>query len=457
MGHANLEEKIRAAGNPVDMLRNSQIGAYVYPVQAEFTNWRDEQEAWRQTAVLFDQSNHMTDVYFEGPDVVRLLSDHGINSFRTYRLDRAKQFVACSPDGFVIGDAILFPIEENKVVLVGRPSVMNWLQFHAETGGYDVKVERDERLAVNTTGRRTYRYQVQGPNALKILEKVNGGPLPEIGFFRLGHIEIAGRKVPALHHGMSGAPGLEIWGPREEGPEIRAAILEAGEEFGIRAAGARAYSTNTLESGWIPSPMPAVYSGDAMKPYREWLPADGYEGTASLGGSFHSERIEDYYLTPWNLGYDSFMRFDHDFVGREALEKMADAPHRRKVTLAWNSRDVIDTIATMFEKGDRAKYMDWPASNYATLPNDAVMSGGRTVGISTFSGYSSNERVWLSLAMVDPEVAEPGTEVTLLWGEENGGTKKPTVERHAQREIRAVVSPVPYAEVVRQTYRPQVA
>ena len=80
---------------------------------------------------------------------------------------------------------------------------------------------------------------------------------------------------------MAGAPGLEIWGPYEEGDEIRDAILEAGKEFGIVAVGSRAYATNTLESGWIPSPLPAVYSGDKMKKYREWLPASGYEGTGS--------------------------------------------------------------------------------------------------------------------------------------------------------------------------------
>ena len=109
--------------------------------------------------------------------------------------------------------------------------------------------------------RRLYRYQIQGPNAGQLLNKLNGATLPEIKFFNLGEITIAGRKVRALRHGMAGAPGLEIWGPHEEREEIRAAIVEAGNEFGLRQVGARAYATNTLESGWIPSPIPAVYSG----------------------------------------------------------------------------------------------------------------------------------------------------------------------------------------------------
>ena len=68
-----------------------------------------------------------------------------------------------------------------------------------------------------------------------------------------------------------------------------------------------------------------------------------------------------------------------------------------------------------------------------------------------FTGYSANEATALSLAVVDPDV-EIGTEVTVLWGEPNGGTRKTTVERHKQLEIRAVVSPVPYSEVARNTY-----
>ncbi len=164
------------------------------------------------------------------------------------------------------------------------------MQFHAETGGYKVDVIRDDRSPSHPRGkavmRRHYRYQIQGPKATQILDKLNGGPLPEVKFFTMDHINIKGRKVRCLRHGMAGEPGLEIWGPYEERDEIRETILEAGTEFGIVPVGSRAYATNTLESGWIPSPLPAVYTGESMKKYREWLPANGYEATGSIGGSF---------------------------------------------------------------------------------------------------------------------------------------------------------------------------
>ena len=441
----------------MDLARNSQIGPYVYPnVPGEFSNWRDEQHAWRETCCLFDQSYHMTDMYIKGPDALALLSALGVNSFETFAVNKAKQFVACNPDGYVIGDAILFYLDEELLNLVGRPSAHNWVQYHCETGDYNASVERDERAAVNPRNRRNYRYQVQGPNALDVLEKLNGGPLPEIKFFNLGEITIAGRQVRALHHGMSGVPGLEVFGPWDEGAEIKAAIVEAGEEFGLRQVGSRVYATNTLESGWIPCPLPAIFTGDELQAYRDWLPANGYEATGSLGGSFYSDDISDYYLTPYDLGYGPFVKFDHEFVGRAALEKMSADPPRAKVTLAWDGDDVAAAMGTMFQKEDRAKYIDLPLSNYSTWPNDKVLQDGRMVGVSTFSGYSSNESSMLSLAVVDVEQSEPGTEVTLIWGEEGGGSAKPVVERHVQTEIRATVSPVPYAEVVRASYRPAV-
>ncbi len=456
MSHRNLEELLQAVGSPVKLLRNSQIGPYVYPVvPPEFTNWRDEQRAWQQTCVLFNQSFHMTDMYIKGPDALKLLSGLAVNSFDGFDVNKAKQFVACNYDGYVIGDAILFHLDKDLYNLVGRPSAHNWVQYHCETGGYKVTLERDEESAARQGPpvRKVYRYQVQGPNAMKVLEKVTGGPLPKIKFFNMGEVTIAGRKVRTLRHGMVGQPGLELFGPWAEGEEVRAAVVEAGQEFGLKQSGSRTYSSNTLESGWIPSPMPAIYSGEKMKAFRKWLPAKGYEGTASLGGSFYSNNIDDYYLTPFELGYGPSVKFDHDFIGRQALEKMAGNERRKKVTLAWNADDVARVIGTMFQKGDPAKYIDFPSAVYSTLPYDKVTKDGKTVGISTWCGCSFNERAMLSLAIVDVAQSEPGTKVTLVWGEEGGGSSKPTVERHVQTEIRATVAPVPYVEVARVSYR----
>src|SRR5580704_266029 len=181
MSNRNLEELLQAAGNPVHLLRNSQIGPYAFPVvRPEFSNWRDEQRAWRETCALLDQSHHMADLYVKGPDALKLLSDLGVNSFNTFKVNQAKQFVACNHDGYVIGDAILFYLDKNSFNLVGRPSALNWVQYNVETGKYDASAERDERSFVNQGRRKTFRYQVQGPKALQVMEKVTGKPAPDI-------------------------------------------------------------------------------------------------------------------------------------------------------------------------------------------------------------------------------------------------------------------------------------
>jgi glycine cleavage system aminomethyltransferase T len=453
MAMRSLEDKVRAAGNVVDMLRNAPAGPYQFPIKSEFSNWRDEQEAWRKTAVLFDQSYHMTDTYVEGRDVKRLISDLSINSVANWQRDVAKQMVVCNPDGHYIGDSILFILEENQVNIVNKPTVSNWVRYHAATGGYDVRVAVDERTLDNGKQRRGFRFEVQGPKAWEILERANGGPIPKVKFFRMCEVKIAGRKVRALRHGMAGDAGLELFGPYEQGAEIKAALMEAGKDLGLRLAGSRTYSTVAHESGWFPAAVPAIYSGAAMKPYREWLSADSFEGNSSLGGSMVSPNVEDYYLTPFELGYGHIIKFDHDFVGRKPLEAIKDRPHRRKVTLKWNNDDVVRIFSSLFNEGDRFKYLDLPASHYATMPYDMVTKGGRQVGISHYPVYTSNMRSWISLAIVDPAVATPGSTVDIVWGEPSGGSAKPSVERHIQTNVRAVVHPCPIDVTARETYR----
>jgi glycine cleavage system aminomethyltransferase T len=457
MSHRSLEDLLQTAGSPVQLLRNSQTGPYAFPVvRPEFTNWRDEQRAWRQTCALMDQSHHMTDLYVQGHDALALLSALGVNSFRTFRMNQAKQFVACNHDGYVIGDAILFYLDENSFSLVGRPPASDWVQYHAETGGHDVEVERDERSAQNQGRRKVFRFELQGPNALKVMEKILGTMPPDVRFFHMDTFRIGGVDVRALRHGMVGEPGWELFGPWAQGDQVRNTLVEAGREFGLRLVGSRAYPTTCLESGWIPSPLPAIYTGDRLKPYRQWLTDTSYEAMASLGGSYYSDTIADYYLSPYDLGYGKMVKFDHEFIGRAALEKVAPTPQRQKMTLVWNNEDVQRAFGSIFQMpGDGPKFLDLPLANYSTLPYDKVVKGGRTVGLSTYTGFSSNERAMLSLAMLDVAYAEPGTEVTVVWGEEGGGSTKPAVERHRQTEIRAIVQPAPISEIARVSYRPK--
>ena len=117
----------------------------------------------------------------------------------------------------MIGDGILFYLAENSWFTSAAIRRRTGSSSTRKTGGYDVKTEYDDRSPSRPMGkpvfRKFYRYQIQGPNAEQVIKKLNGGPFPDIKFFNMGDIKIAGRKVRALRHGMAGAPGLEVWGP----------------------------------------------------------------------------------------------------------------------------------------------------------------------------------------------------------------------------------------------------
>jgi vanillate/3-O-methylgallate O-demethylase len=456
---SSLSALIAQHTNPVDMLRNSKIGMYVYPVVApEFTNWRDEQGAWRDHAVLFDQSHHMDELIVEGPDAEAFLSYVGINGFANFDLNRAKHFVPVTPAGHVIGDMIIFRERTDKFILVGRAPTANWVRFQAARGEWKVRLFHDPRSNSRPDGERIlrthYRFQIQGPDAPAIFERINGGPVPDIKFFHVNEINIGSKKVQALRHGMAGAPGLEIWGPYADKHYIQSTILQAARDIGVNLVqvGSRAYSTNTLESGWIPSPLPGIYTGDGMMAeYRDWLGADSYEAAGSIGGSYVSDEISDYYVNPFELGYGFYIGWKKDdFIGKDALMKMKDGPNRKKVTFEWNKEDVLKIIASGLEQGTPFKWIDFPQPNYASSSADMVMQGDKMMGVSMFNGYSWNERCFLSLGVVDPSVQVDDI-LTLKWGEPEQSGKTST-ESHKQTEIRVRVSDTPYAKDARENY-----
>jgi glycine cleavage system aminomethyltransferase T len=453
MTSESLEAAIQRAGNPVEVLRNMVARAHSHGngfVAPEYSNWRDEARAWRSSCVFLDQSHHMNDLYIEGPGALDVLTRLGVNSFANFPVDKAKQYVAVNEDGWYIGDAILFHLAETSFNLVGRRTALDWVAYHVETGDDDAWIERDAN-SVQRGGRppRIYRYEVQGPQALPLIERLITGELPEIGFFSMGTFDIGGHRVRALRHGMAGQPGFELFGPWEEGEAVKELILAAGEDFGLVRVGTTAYSTANLESGWIPGPVPAIFSDPRMRAYREWLPASN---AGSLAGSLYSEDIADFYVTPYDLGYGRHVKFDHDFVGREALQARADGANRQKVTLVWDPADVARVVSSLWTPGPTYKYFNIPKARYGNYQMDEVRHDGKPIGISMDCGYSVNEEAILSLAVVDASVSEPGTEVTVVWGEDPRSAK-PQVEPHDQTEIRAIVAPCPYAEFARSSYR----
>jgi len=400
----------------------------------EYTHWIREQMSWKETCYLGDWT-FLANVKLRGPDAEELLADLSINSFADYPVGGGKHLVQCDDDGYVIAEGVLVRDGEEEFTIHGVPAY--WTAYNLEEGDYDAEAEY----------RDTFNYQVQGPNSMKVFDALGDHDLRDVGFMHSGTIWIAGHEVRAVRFGMSGEIGFELHGPAEHGEDVWEAIREAGEEFGLRRLSVKTSSINQLEAG-IPSRVRDYVSavfGDEMAGYREYLEETATRDliTHPLEGSYDGDEISDWYRTPVELGWTHYMKFDHDFKGRDALEAEAENPERTTVTLEWDSDDVVDVYASLYGSGDTFKYMDMPHQQKRAMVADSVLLDGEEVGVATMRGYSYYFRRMLSLATIDVEHAEPGTEVTVLWGE-GKNPQSPTVEDHVQKEISATVANTPY-------------
>jgi glycine cleavage system aminomethyltransferase T len=260
------------------------------------------------------------------------------------RLVRGRPGQAVHPggaDGNIITDGILLREGPDRYTLSGIPAAQSWVTYHGEQGGYDVSFATDPSSAFRGgADPGLFRYQVQGPLAAELVERAFGGPLPPARFFHSIPVSVAGRSLRALRHNMAGQDGYEFIGAWPDAAAVKDALMSAGEPLGLVHVGQYAYASASVESGWIPSPIPAVYTDPELLGYRRYLPLFGIEGQRPLNESFFSPDIEDYYCSPWELGYGRSISFNHDFIGRAALEKAKDDVRRTKVTLVFDAGDV---------------------------------------------------------------------------------------------------------------------
>ena len=437
MPKKSLEDKMQAAGGPVEMLRG-QVTRYTNPeIPFEYTNWIEEQRACWETCALKDMSHHMIDIHIKGPEALSFLSEFSVNSFEGFKVGQAKLAVQCNTDGNIISQGLLMRVGEDDYIINGNPQVTHWLSYNLEKGDYDVTaqvLDNNDRMI----------HQIQGPESLKVLEKVTEDDFLDIGFMNFEEIDIGGITVRALRHGMAGEAGFELHAPARYSDKIWKTLLEAGEEHGIREYGWTL--VNRIASGLAQGTdyIPAIY-GDDMKEYREWLSADSYEATTSVAGSFDSNDITDYYRTPIELGWRSYVSFDHGFKGDGALKKEVEEPERTLVTLFWDDDDVLDVFASLFQEGEPHELFRLPANFHPRVRTDKVVKGDKSVGTSTSPGYIYDARSLLSLCTMEFQYSDPGTEVTIIWGE-GGNPASPAVERHTSKKIQAEVAPAPYKE-----------
>jgi len=327
-----------------------------------------------------------------------------------------KHAVMLNEAGLITAHGIVQHMAENEFhSFTGGPPGMGT----APAGPFDCRLGR----------RNDYLFQIAGPSSLDVLEKVTGESLRDIRFLRFRNTSINGIKTEIGRIGMSGNLAYELHGPLADGPEINAAVVDTGQELGIERLGWGTYLVNHVEDGFPQTTwtfVPAVDPDDWHEVSTFW----------QVSGSVDPMEMRSRTRTPVKVRWHNMARFDHDFIGREALEAEMANPKRTTVTVRWNKDDVIDLYGSLLGPGEAYKPLDLPYTpqRWPMAHADHVLKGGRSVGYSSGTIYSYYFREVLSMGCVDLYVSEIGTEVVVQWVDYVGPIK----------DIRATVDRFPY-------------
>ncbi|HWH26803.1 MAG TPA: hypothetical protein VNT53_09185 [Pseudolysinimonas sp.] len=393
----------------------------------QFSNWVDEEQSWKKSCYIGNWSRATPTLRYFGPDVFKLFADCSVNTMNNFVIGQSKHIIHTNSNGKVIEEGVLTRTGEEEVLAYST----FWADYIRRNGDYKVDmefIEEDE-------------YHVQGPKSLFVLEKLVGASLREMKYMSNLTATIAGIDVRILRQGMSGEIGFEVQVASEHGPKIWAAIVEAGQEYDIHEMGGRVGMLNHLEAGYptlVLDYLPAIFGVPEAAGYLEELQSaadDLNEYYWATAGSFESDDISDWFRSPVELNWANRINFDHSFPGDAVLKEEIANPKRKLVTLEWNGDDVVDVFASFFrEGGTLPDFMEMPSDPRGYLYSDKVLKDGVEIGATSSRGYSAFFRKMISHAVVDIKHAEPGTPVTVIWG--NPGT--------AQREIRATTARTPY-------------
>ncbi len=397
-----------------------------HAVPFEYSGWRKEVMSWKEACYLHSGLNPSFAYRIKGPDALRLLSDISVNGFASFAVGSLRHAIMCNEAGLIVAHGVLLRIAEDEFV---SHYLGAWTDYKLKTGKYD---------AVGEFISDEFIMQLAGPRSLEALERATGDCLHDLRFARHRTTEINGRGVRVLRVGMAGTLGYEIHGKMRDVRVIYAALLKAGEPYGIVKLGRTAYTMNHTENGFpqlfvhFPAPLHED-AGFLVHQGEQWKRRPPPLLSGSMG-----EDIRLRYRNPVELGWAHMIKFDHDFIGRAALEKEVADPRRRMVTLEWNSEDVVEVYASQFRPGEHYLPMEVNHSGQYRgrhqLHADQVLRDGRLVGVSSGRMYSYYYRRVISLCSVDVAHSALGTELSVLWGDP--GTR--------QKEIRATVARFPY-------------
>ena len=389
--------------------------------------------AWIGTSLMISP---IYDVY--GPDLVKFFNSICTNDFSKLGMTGIRHTIICNEKGQILTDGVAMKVAEDRI----RTYWLNPpLEYLVKTSNMDVQGE-------DISGKE-YIIQIDGEKSLEILEDAFHADLHDIRFAKHRIQDVDGRAVTVLRLGMSGNLAYEIHGDISDFEYIYDKVWASGQKFGAQKLGLHAYNLfNHTEAGFpninLHYPLPWFESGEGLARYYYERPEKSfYNIRRTLKGSVGDD-LQARFMTPYDLGWGFLVKFNHEFTGRAALEKIAANPSRTCVTLEWNADDAAAIFATMLRPGEE------PCEDITTQADqfykerypddgfiyraDKVFAGDREIGLSSGRIISYTYNSMISLGFIHPDYAKEGTELAILWG--TPGTR--------QMKVRAKVARCPY-------------
>jgi len=180
-------------------------------------------------------------VEMSGPDVVPFLEKVLSRRVATLAEGRGRYDIACTPQGGVFMDGVLFRLGRDRFWYVQADGALEtWLLAHS--GGYDVTIS-DPRSRV---------IQIQGPASMDIMRAASAGRIDAgMRFFQSGHFDLGGQRLYVSRTGFTGELGYEIYcnGAATDHLALWDHLMAAGESHGMEFSSTRSMTIRRIEAG----------------------------------------------------------------------------------------------------------------------------------------------------------------------------------------------------------------
>jgi glycine cleavage system T protein (aminomethyltransferase) len=344
-----------------------------YTVSSYEVHHEHEYNAIRNAAALIDISP-LYKYIVEGKDATRLVNRVITRDINKVKPGQVIYCCWCDEQGMVIDDGTITRLADNKYRWTAADPSLRW--FCQNGLNMDVRIEDiSESVAA---------LALQGPTSGKLLKTVAQADIANLKYFRMTSGTIAGVPVDISRTGYTGDLGYEIWVPLRDGREavkVWDALMDAGRQFDIHAAGMLALDVARIEAGLLLIEVDYTSSKKALTPSQKY--------------------------SPYELGFGRMVHLDKEnFVGKAALAKQQkNGVSRQLVGLELDWTEV------------EARYEQFgltpAAPSQASRVHVPVYSGGRQVGKATSTTWSPLLKKMIALASIDTAHSQPGTKLQM--------------------------------------------